>query len=116
MAFLLVSAAVSPFVEHEVAEGLGVLGMVSGQLTAAILSFRAADRLEHRERRAWRFFASAMTLAFLGLVVIGVWSVIQGDLDPFGVTDAFFLATYVMLIVAVVKMARIDSEGSDYAS
>ena len=95
-------------------EVLGALGLLIGQASAAILVFRRSRRLEHRERLAWRFYGGATALAATGVLAVGITSEITGKLDPFGPTDAFFLAGYLMLIVAIVRMARIDSDGSNW--
>lgn len=110
----LLTLAVMVAIMPEQGEVLGALGLLVGQGSAAVLVIRRSRRLEHRERLAWRFYGAATALAATGVLAVGILSGITGELVPFGPTDAFFLASYLMMIVAIVRMARIDSDGSNW--
>lgn len=111
---LLVVAVFVVLADPQSGETLGALGLLVGQIAAAVLTYSRSRKLEPRERKAWRFYAAATLLAGLGVLAVAIWSLVIGEPSAFGPTDTFFLGGYVMLIVALVKLARIDSEGSDW--
>lgn len=98
----------------ETGEVVGPAVLLVGYLAAAALLMRRSKNLEPRERKAWRSFAAATLLAALGVLAFGLWAALIGDLPAFGPLDVFFLGSYLMMLVAVIRMARIDSTGSNW--
>ncbi len=111
---LLVGSVASISLDTESADAIGFLGMLVGQAAAGVLLIRRSRRLEPLERRAWLYLSATMLLAATGVLVVGVWALVVGDPPAFGPTDSFFIAGYVMLFVALVQLARVDSEGSNW--
>lgn len=95
-------------------EIVGLVSLFVGYLAVAALAMRRSRRLEPRERQAWRYFAAATLLTALGVLAFGLWSALVGDLPAFGPLDVFFLVSYLMMLLAVIHMARIDSGGSNW--
>lgn len=98
----------------EIGEDFGFAALMVGQFAGAVFAWRRSRRLEPRERKAWRLYGAALFLAGLGVLAFAVWSVLVGDPPAFGPLDAFFLSGYLMLVVALITLARIDSDGSNW--
>ena len=111
---LLILAAVFASVVPESAETIGALGMVVGFMAAATLTIRRSRTLERRERIAWVFFGSALLVAALGVLVVGGLTEMGVVLPAFGVTDTFFIAGYVLLIISLYRLARSDGDGRSW--
>lgn len=95
-------------------ETVGFLGLVGGMAVAGVMYFRRSRKLEKRERLAWRMFGTANLLAAIGVAIIGVLTESGVDLPAFGALDAFFLGGYVCLIVALVRMTRLEGGGREW--
>lgn len=111
--FLVVALIISIGIP-ETGETIGFLGLLVGEIAAGTLALRRARKLEPRERRAWTFFGLALLSAAVGVFAFGVWSTAIGDPPAFGPLDVFFIASYAMLLVALVRLARIDAGGSHW--
>lgn len=95
---------------------LGFLGMLLGMATAGVLILRRSSRLEAKEKTAWRFFAVSLFLAASGVAVVGVLTLVIGDLPAFGATDIFFAASYAMLVFTIIRLARSDGDGASWVT
>jgi diguanylate cyclase (GGDEF)-like protein/PAS domain S-box-containing protein len=85
---------------------VGLFGDAPADLTATIVAFATARRLPPGpQRRAWRWFAIALTLYLAGTCVTVV-SWLRG-IDPFpGPSDVFFSAFYPAMLVAALYHIR----------
>ena len=111
---LLILASIFASVVPESAETIGALGMVVGFMAAGTLTIRRSRTLERRERIAWVFFGSALLVAALGVLVVGGLTEMGVVLPAFGVTDTFFIAGYVLLIISLYRLARSDGDGRSW--
>ncbi len=111
--FLLIALILSIGIP-ETGETIGFLGLLVGEIAAGTLAVRRARNLEPRERRAWTFFGLALLSAAVGVFSFGLWSIAVGDPPAFGPLDVFFIASYGMLLVALVRLARIDAGGAHW--
>lgn len=113
---LLVAALVSAIAVPETGETFGFVTLFVGQVAAGATALHRSRRLEPRERRAWVLYGLAILLAAGGVLAFGVWSTIVGDPPAFGLLDIFFLSGYVVLLAALARLARIDSDGSHWVT
>lgn len=111
---LLLIAAFFVSAVPESGETIGSLGMVIGFIAAGSLTIRRSRALDPRERAAWAFFGSALLVAALGVLVVGGLTEMGVVLPAFGVTDTFFIAGYVMLIISLYRLARSDGDGRSW--
>lgn len=111
---LLLVALIITLGVPESGENLGPLALLAGQLTAGFLAIRRSSSLEPREQRIWRLYGLAILIAAMGVLAFGVWSIVVGDPPAFGALDVFFLAGYGLLVVALIRLARIDAGGSQW--
>jgi signal transduction histidine kinase len=96
------------------AEYVGFIGLVVGLTVAATLLVRRSRKLADRERRAWRWIATALALIALGVLAVGLLSGIGVDLPAFGALDVFFLAAYAALVVGLYRLMRLDSGDKEW--
>ncbi len=113
---LLIIALILVIGIPETGETLGFAALLVGQVAAGVLAVRRARRLEPRERRAWSLYGVAILTAAGGVLAFGVWSTLVGDPPAFGALDVFFLSGYGILLVALVRLARIDAGGSHWVT
>lgn len=111
---LLLIAAFFVSAVPESGETIGSLGMVIGFIAAGSLTIRRSRALDRRERAAWVFFGSALLVAALGVLVVAGLTEMGVVLPAFGVTDIFFIAGYVMLIISLYRLARSDGDGRSW--
>lgn len=93
---------------------VGFAGLAMGLPTAAILVARRARSLPRRERRAWSFISLGLGLFATGVVAIGVLTELGVDLPAFGVMDVVFIAAYLSIITALIRLTRLDSGGHEW--
>jgi signal transduction histidine kinase len=86
-----------------------------GLATSAVLLIRRSTNLAPKERNVWRVIALATSMYFVGVLTVGVLSELGFTVDAFGPFDTFFLVGYVLMLVAVYRMARLDSGGREWA-
>ncbi|HET9260892.1 MAG TPA: ATP-binding protein [Acidimicrobiia bacterium] len=98
----------------EAAAYVGFVGLVVAIPLAVGLFYFRSKSLPPRERTAWRYIALGLSLFWLGVVVIGILNEMGVDLPAFGALDVFFLTAYVAMIVALYKLARMDSGGREW--
>ena len=113
--FLLVGLIITLGIP-ETGETLGPLALLAGQVTAGTVALRRSSSLEPRERRVWRLYGSALLIAAAGVLAFALWSMIVGDPPAFGPLDVFFLSGYGLLVVAIIRLARIDASGSHWVT
>ncbi len=111
---LLVAGAIAAKVWPDAAPILGVGGMALFIPVAVVLFVRRSASLPDSERQAWRWVAAGLTLFWVGVVVIAILSEAGLELPAFGPLDGFFLAAYGAMIVALYKLARLDSGGREW--
>lgn len=111
---LLLVALILAIAIPETGETIGFVTLFVGQVAAGALAIRRARTLEPRERRAWSLYGVAVLAAALGVLAFGLWSALVGDPPAFGPLDVFFLTGYALLLVALVRLARIDAGGSQW--
>jgi signal transduction histidine kinase len=98
------------------AEIVGTIGMVVGQITAGFITLRRSQALDRSERRAWRYLAGGMFLVGAGVSVVSVWSLTVGNPPAFGIADIFFVGAYALLIVTLISLARLDPDGANWTT
>jgi signal transduction histidine kinase len=113
IAVFLVTAVVA-WSMPDVAPEIGPLALVFGLFIVASLIIKRSAVLPERERAAWRFVAGGLVLLAVGVVVVGVLVLAGFDLPTFGPVDTFFLSAYCLMIVALYKLARLDSGGREW--
>ena len=113
IAVFLVTAVVA-WSMPDVAPEIGPLALVFGLFMVASLIIKRSAVLPERERAAWRFVAGGLVLLAVGVVVVGVLVLIGFDLPTFGPVDTLFLSAYCLMIVALYKLARLDSGGREW--
>jgi signal transduction histidine kinase len=113
IAVFLVTAVVA-WSMPDVAPEIGPLALVFGLFIVASLIIKRSAVLPERERAAWRFVAGGLVLLAVGVVMVGVLVLAGFDLPTFGPVDTFFLSAYCLMIVALYKLARLDSGGREW--
>lgn len=113
VALLVVAAAVAATVPA-LAPYIGFVGLTATIPIAVVLFFVRSRDLAKRERTAWRFVAIGLAFFWAGVVVIGVLTEAGADLPAFGPFDGLFLAAYAAILVAVYRLARLDSGGREW--
>ena len=113
VALLIAGAAVSAAVP-ELAPYIGVAGLAAAIPVAVILFFVRSRALPQRERTAWRLIGVGLSFFWAGVVVIGILTEMGVDPPAFGPLDGFFLAAYGSILVAVYRLARLDSGGREW--
>ncbi|MFZ0014157.1 MAG: histidine kinase dimerization/phospho-acceptor domain-containing protein, partial [Acidimicrobiia bacterium] len=111
---LLIVGALIAWAYPPAAPYVGVGGLIASIPVAVIVLFRRSMTLARRERRAWRFVALGLGLFWAGVVVIGILNELGSPPPAFGPLDVFFLGAYVALIVALYRLARLDSGGREW--
>lgn len=105
-------AATSP----AMAEYVGFLGLLVGQVVAGTVIIRRSRSLKPAERKAWRYLAAAVFLSAAGVLAVGVWQTVIGDPPAFGPPDLFFVSAYALLIATMVGLARLDPDGANWTT
>ena len=113
VAFLLVGIVASA-VAPESAQYWGFAGLVIGLGVAAFLLWRRSSVLSSNERSTWRAIAVATVLFQTGVLLVAVLTEAGVAIGAFGPLDTFFLTAYVVMILAVYKIARLDSGGREW--
>lgn len=103
-------AALSP----EMAPYVGVIGLALGIPFTVVVFLRRSRSLPVREAHAWRFVALGLAFFWAGVVIIAVLSQAGVTLPAFGAIDTLFLSGYVAIIVALYRLARLDSGGREW--
>jgi signal transduction histidine kinase len=98
----------------ELAPYIGFVGLIGAIPIAVILFFVRSRALPQRERTAWRLVAVGLSFFWAGVAVIGVLNEVGVELPAFGPLDGFFLAAYGSILIAVYRLARLDSGGREW--
>lgn len=98
----------------ELAPYVGVVGLALAMPVAVTLFFFRSKKLPDRERRAWRFVGLGLGFFWCGVVVIAILTESGVPIGAFGPLDVFFLAAYGCIIVALYRLARLDSGGREW--
>jgi signal transduction histidine kinase len=105
---LVMGLSVATFlVPDHVAGLIGVPTMIVGHTLAGIMMIRGS-RGDSPTARPWRLMGFALLTAVSGLVAVAV---IGENAPVFGPADSLFLGAYVLIIVALAKLARSDPHG-----
>lgn len=107
MPLVLGLSAMTFVVPDHIAELIGVPTMVIGHTLAGVMMIRGS-RGNSPTARPWRLFGFALLTAVSGLVFVAG---IGGTAPVFGPADSFFLGAYVLIIIALAKLARSDPQG-----
>jgi signal transduction histidine kinase len=113
---LLLLATGAVVVVPDLGEFLAPLGLLIGQLSGGVVILRRSRQLDPDERTAWRFLAGSMFLAGSGVLAVAAWQLSIADPPAFGPTDIFFVGAYALLIATMVSLARLDPEGTNWAT
>jgi signal transduction histidine kinase len=105
---LLLAALSTTVVDRAAAEIIGVLGMVLGYSTAAVLMLRRSRFLPPAEELPWRGLGLALLAAATG---VGMFIALGEDAPVFGLADVFFLLGYAVTVVSLALLARMDPDG-----
>lgn len=108
---ILLGLAVLLLFRQDQADTLGPAGMMVGMGTAGVIGWRRSAWLESRERRAWRVMAIGLFSAATGVFVTGLLVMGGVILPAFGPIDAFFVLTYLSLVIAIWLLARAATVG-----
>ncbi len=108
VAMLIVSDA------EETREALGVLGLVIGMTTAGVVYIRRSSALPAPERKVWRLVAAGTMLVVPGILITALLFLVEFAVPAVGPLDFFFLSAYLILIWALIMLARLESGGRDW--
>jgi signal transduction histidine kinase len=108
LALLVVASVVTVLADQGTAEVVGVVGMVLGHGTAGVLMFRRARLLPAPEQRTWRIMSFAMMVGSGGLALVVA---IGGEAPVFGPADIFFLSAYLVILVGLGSLAKMEPGG-----
>lgn len=111
---LLAIGIVIMLVEPSLSDYVGFVGLLVGLLVASVTLFRRSRALEPRERTAWRWVAYALGSMWIGVFAVGAFTAAGASIDSFGPLDVFFLGGYACLMVALLRLARLDSGGQEW--
>lgn len=111
---LLVIGVVISMAEPGLAEYVGFFGLLIGLGTAVVLFFSRSRRLLEKEKNAWRWLAYGLSSIFIGVFAVGALTALGMPPRSFGVLDVFFLGAYMGILVALYKLARLDSGGQEW--
>lgn len=100
----LVGVATRP----ELAGEFGSVGVLVGNAIAGVLMLRAS-KVPGTERMAWRLMGMGMLISAVGVVVVGVASTV-GEVPAFGPLDAFFLTTYLMVVLGITRLPQVAGD------
>lgn len=114
LAVLLVIAAATVWLVDGLGETVAAAGLILGYVTAGVLVLRRSRGLATQERAAWRFLGIGVFSVAAGVVAFGVLAEAGAEIPAFGPLDVFFLAGYIMLILAFYKLASQDPSGRDW--
>ncbi len=105
--FLAFCALLTLVGTKDVADSAGAIGVMIGATLAGVLFIKNAGALNGRERLGWSLVGTGMCVAALGVLVVGVVFLVQGDAPAFGWTDLFFLATYVLVLIGAAVLPQV---------
>jgi signal transduction histidine kinase len=111
---LLVAGAAVAALSDDLAPVVGTVGIAVAIPVAVALFVRRSRSLPRREAVAWRFVALGLAFFWLGVVTIAVLTSRGMTLPSFGPIDALFLAAYASMIIALYRLARLDSGGREW--
>ncbi|HJS72516.1 MAG TPA: ATP-binding protein [Acidimicrobiia bacterium] len=92
----------------------GLFGILFGLAVAVTMLVRRSRNLSPKERRSWLWIGSALGSMWVGVFLVGALSAAEVNLPAFGGLDVFFLGAYVMLVVGVYRLTRLDSGGQEW--
>ena len=98
--------AVAPELGDDIAPPL----VLANRATAGYLFLRKSSSFDRRERQAWALVGSGFLLAALGVLVVGLIQMIQGQAPAFGATDLLFLTTYVMIMAGLIRLPHVRND------
>jgi signal transduction histidine kinase len=113
IALLVLGAAVAAAVPA-LAPFIGFVGLAVAIPVTVILFFVRSRGLPKREQTAWRYIAIGLSLFWAGVVTIGILTEMGVDPPAYGPLDGFFLAAYGAILIAVYRLARLDSGGREW--
>lgn len=111
---LLVIGAVIAWAVPELAPLVGVVGLALAMPVAVTLFFLRSRKLPERERKAWRFVGLGLGFFWCGVLVIAILTQSGVPTPAFGPLDVFFLIAYGCIIIALYRLARLDSGGREW--
>lgn len=113
--FMIVALVVSIAIP-ETGETVGFGALFVGEVTTGIVALRRSRKLEPRERSVWRIYGIAVLIAAMGVLAVAISYMAFGDPPAFGPLDAFFLITYALFVVALIRLARTDADGAHWVT
>lgn len=89
-----------------------------GFAVCCVVALLVASRRQERSKRApWFFLTAGVGTFVLGDVIYSAWDLVfHRELMPPNVGDAFYLATYPLLIAGLAALIRARTPGRDSAS
>lgn len=111
---MLVVGAAMVWAVPELGSYIGFFGLVTSIPVVVTLFFVLSRGLAVRERTAWRWLGVGLSFFWGGVVIIGVLTELGADLPAFGPLDVFFVGAYAAIIVALYRLARLDSGGREW--
>jgi signal transduction histidine kinase len=116
IALLTVAATVIGLADAnpDLQEYVGFFSLLVGLAVAIGLFIKRSRGLSPKERDAWRWVAYALTCMWVGVLGVGAFTSAGVELQTFGLMDIFFLGAYASLMVALVKLTRLDSGGREW--
>jgi len=107
---IAVAAAITVFGDAEMATNVAPIGILIGDVVAGVVFFRGAGAFEGAERRAWSLVGIGLITATSGIVVLAAQIVAGADPPTFGVSDAFFMVGYVIILVGIGSLPHVERD------
>ncbi len=112
MTFVIVGVAALILLlgETEFSHAVAPLGILLGDMVAGFLFLRGSRNLASVERRAWTLVGIGLMVATSGIGVLAIQVLLGFDPPTFGISDAFFVAGYVIILVGMASLPHTEGD------
>lgn len=96
--------------DPEIAHIVGPVGILIGDVVAGVVFVVRARSLDGAERRAWTQVGIGLTVATSGIGVLALQLAAYGDTPTFGISDAFFVTGYVIILIGIASLPHAEGD------